>query len=231
MSWLRRRVIAVLVLVASIGCGRDSLWQPSAGAGGGGGDVGGGSDGGVGGDGGGTGGGVGGGTGGGVGGGPGGGVGGGTGGGGGGSGVGGGGGADVNVPCDLPAQAPTLPELITGMTHSWKGIAHTPWVPDYEVKITFNPDGTYSTSCDSNCVAFYYGTDGSDPRKKWTLTDVHTNGEGAGDIEIIWPQSTFNEGNLDGIRICASGQRLDFVFFPSWLGHLGPLEYHLALVQ
>jgi hypothetical protein len=127
--------------------------------------------------------------------------------------------------------APTLDELTQSMIGRWHGTGDG-FGQSWNLELVFNTDGTYTTSCDGNCVALYYGNDGADPRKQWFLTDIHTNGDGKGTIDVVFPfDNDAREGTLDRIRVCANGQRLDFVLFPSWLGMLGPVKYHLAKLQ
>ncbi len=231
-----RTALLVGGLVCAAACGRDQVYPPmtSQGSGGGsaqGGGFGGGAFGGGfggGGQGGGSAGGQGGGSAGGQGGGSAGGQGGGS---AGGQGGGGGGNVSVEVPCpEQLVNPPTLIALRAGMVGTWRGKQTTPWIPVQQVEFTFRSDGTYSAhNLGTNGPALYYGIDMDTPAKKYVVNDLRANGDGKGTIRVVFSANDpGNVGTLDGVRVCASGARLDFDFIASWGSASSPIEYRLA---
>jgi hypothetical protein len=210
---------ALLLCLTFAGCGRDEVYRrPGTGGGFGGGGFGGGGFGGGGIGGGGFGGG--------------GFVGGGGGGGGGANGGGQGGGTSPNVPCVEPIVAPSLSALRSAMIGTWRGDMSTPWNVAGPVEFTFRQDNTYSArSLIMGRAALYYGTDNDGPAKKYLVTDIRTNGDGLGTIKVLFSANdTGNTGRIDAIRVCEGSKRLDFEFWPSWLGGIGPIEYRLSRI-
>ena len=120
-------------------------------------------------------------------------------------------------------------DLIEKMTGTWKGCVTTPWLPPYEVTITFNADGTYATSSTESLdgnqpVALYYGSDGADPHKRFDITGFHAGHVGSGTIDIWFANSTTtNTDELTNIRLM--GNKLSFEFLHH--GQYGPVQLQL----
>lgn len=121
-----------------------------------------------------------------------------------------------------------LADLREGMLGRWIGVAESPWSAPYRVEITFTAAGGYSAHClDVECTAFYYGVDADDPKKRYEVYDVKAGGEGFARIEIGFGGGSTARGALERIFLRDSGRRLTFEFFPTWLGHIGPVTYDL----
>lgn len=135
-----------------------------------------------------------------------------------------------------------LTRVATGMAGAWHGHVTTPWVPVYEVTMSFTADGHYGARCawSSNacCVAMYYGTDDDTPLKRYAFDSVTTIGKVSGSIDIIFggdyggQQVPYYEsgyqGTLKNVELDATGNRLrfDFIYGDGY----GPLKYDLERV-
>jgi len=114
----------------------------------------------------------------------------------------------------------------------------TPWVPPYDVTLTFGADGSYSGACrwSSNmcCVAFYYGTDDYTSLKRYALDTVTAAGQVGGPIDIIYDYQAAGyaesgyQGDLRRVELDTTGNRLRFEFW--YGGDYGPLKFDLARV-
>jgi hypothetical protein len=140
-----------------------------------------------------------------------------------------GGGFVVSAPCVEANPIPTLAQLRQQMIGTWRGQMTSPFQGPQSVQFIFRASANYSAANFTGMgPALYYGTDDENPRKKYEVNDIHTNGDGKGIIVVTFNANSGNEGEIDRIRVCNNGQQLDFVFFPTWLGRIGPFEYRLA---
>lgn len=131
-----------------------------------------------------------------------------------------------------------LAQAMSGIVGNWHGVVQTPWVPDYEVTLTFRADGTYSGQClwSSNvcCRAFYYGTDDDSSLKRYTLDTINTEKAVSGTIDIIFGgrgvpyYESGYQGYLRSVRLNADASRLQFDFWYS--DTYGPLKFDLERV-
>lgn len=119
----------------------------------------------------------------------------------------------------------SLVELQEGIVGTWVGCLTTPWVPRYQVTITFRADGTYSSVAEEAVIhpALYYGTDDDSPEKVYELNDLQDDLEGIGQIDIVFWEGNTNRGELRNIRL--TGDELEFEFFHR--GEYGPLLFQL----
>jgi hypothetical protein len=124
--------------------------------------------------------------------------------------------------------ADSLAESRALLAGTWRGIAHTQFVPPYSVLFTFNADGGYSARCTEHsdalddgldcCRALYYGTDGDSSLKQWALTSAGPNRTVNGDLDIIYSygDAGFGEsgyqGRVVGLDFDATGDRARFSF-------------------
>jgi hypothetical protein len=134
-------------------------------------------------------------------------------------------------PCpESYPNVPTLGALRQQFAGSWYGTHSWAGGPPDMVIAAFTPDFHYSAHCTGMCTAFNYGIDDDDPGKTYTLDNIISNGDGEGTIQIMFfPGQDFTTGSLKSIRTCADGARLDFDFWPDWLGpHIGPLTFRLT---
>ena len=120
-----------------------------------------------------------------------------------------------------------------GMTGTWDGVHSDPWVPSFKVTIVFGADGVYKGHCaQGTCPAtvFSYGVDDDLPAKTYQLQSLNGDGSGSGIIQIAFDStgSNVNTGELDEVVLSQDGSRLTFVFWPSWLGTIGPIKFDLA---
>jgi len=165
------------------------------------------------------------------------------------------GGTEVGGTCDYPGttfdpgvwqpdQTPrtldaALAHVRSGFPGHWQGVVTTPWVPPYDVTLTFGADGSYSGACQwsSNmcCVAFYYGTDDDTPLKQYALDTVTATGQVGGPIDIIYNYQAAGyaesgyQGDLRHVELDATGNRLRFEFW--YGGEYGPLKFDLARAE
>jgi len=129
-----------------------------------------------------------------------------------------------------------LAHLKSGFPGHWQGVVTTPWVPPYDVTLTFGADGSYSGACrwSSNmcCVAFYYGTDDDTSLKQYALDTVTAAGVVGGPIDIIYDYQAAGyaesgyQGDLRRVELDATGNRLRFEFW--YGGQYGPLKFDLV---
>ena len=158
-----------------------------------------------------------------------------TGGGAGGGGGGGGGGVTVSLDTPCAERAQTLEEIRGGVVGNWRGWWQAGYLPPDQhnpVEITFTADRHYSAHGNwPMSSGLPYGVDTDDPSKTYFLNDLHANGDGRGLIEVFFAPGDVTEGELDSVRVCADGERLDFVFLPAWLPGRIPHGYRLAKVH
>jgi len=131
-----------------------------------------------------------------------------------------------------------IARVATGIAGDWRGFVSTPWIPLYEVRMSFDSDGHYGGSCSSSspscCRAMYYGTDDDTPLKRYTLDSVTTTGAVNGSIDIIYGGSSVPyyesgyQGTLRNVQLDLTGNRLRFDFW--YGGTYGPLQYDLERV-
>lgn len=128
------------------------------------------------------------------------------------------------------AQQRTIDEVKRLFIGTWRGqwtAAHEPnGVP---VELTFFADGNYDgRALTPNKLAFDFGSDAPSMLKQYELDDLKANGDGAGKIDIVWPGNSTTEGALDNIRFCDNATRMNFTFYPAWLGRSIPIRYQLT---
>ncbi|HEY4184498.1 MAG TPA: hypothetical protein VGP07_05480 [Polyangia bacterium] len=122
-----------------------------------------------------------------------------------------------------------------GMPGDWRGFVTTPWIPTYEVRLSFTANGGYAARCtwSSNmcCVAFYYGTDDDSALKTYTIDSITTAGKVGGTIDIIFGTALAGyyesgyQGVLKNVVLDATGNRLRFDFWNG--GEYGPVQFDL----
>ncbi len=136
------------------------------------------------------------------------------------------------TPCSEPPSVPPLAALRAAMVGSWRGMTSTPWTAPYTTEVTFSADGHYRAhTVGGSGPAFYYGTDDDSPQKTYLLDNLLANGDGSGEIEILFFAGTpTNRGLLEHVRACHNrgGDRLDFEFWAAWVGRAGPVTFRLA---
>ena len=121
-----------------------------------------------------------------------------------------------------------LNDLKTSMVGTWVGWTRDNFRTDQRVYFEFHADGSYAAFNRGNTgVALYYGLDGTGDGREWDLDDIRANGVGRGPITIAFGAGSTTEGELDRVRICSNGQRLDFAFYATWLARTGPFQYRL----
>ena len=126
------------------------------------------------------------------------------------------------------------------LTGHWIGSIVNPWTPPYNVDLTVQIDGHYSShaiSCykyfngSEVCypTAFYYGTDNDYPDKKITVLNVNYLGIANGDMLIRYDNFSTTNDELRTIKFYNSGN----VFkLEQWhFGTYGPLEYIVTSID
>ncbi|MES1178511.1 MAG: hypothetical protein ABUL62_29585 [Myxococcales bacterium] len=129
---------------------------------------------------------------------------------------------------DAQSVEQTLTESRASFVGTWRGVAHTQFVPSYPVLFTFSADGGYGGHCTSHsdyeptdfdcCRALYYGTDKDSSLKQWSLTTVNADHSVNGDLDIIYGYegSGFGEsgyqGRIANLAFDATGNRARFDF-------------------
>ncbi|HTE22503.1 MAG TPA: hypothetical protein VK674_05690 [Candidatus Limnocylindria bacterium] len=123
--------------------------------------------------------------------------------------------------------ATTVDELKSGVAGTWSGCVTTPWRPKYHVAIVFNSDGTYSTASNEvldgyRTPVLYYGLDGTDPNKKYSLAAL-PDGTFGGDITITFG-GTSVQNQLKNVKLMSD--KLSFEFLHR--NRYGPVKFELS---
>jgi hypothetical protein len=131
-------------------------------------------------------------------------------------------------PCECVP--PEFERIRKGMVGQWAGTETTPFTAPYRVFVTFTGDGHYAASCaQMTCLdpVFYYGSDANDPSKTYMLIDLHADGTGTGHIVIFFGPGDIQTGDLDAVTLSADGNHLQFQFWETWNGRIGPFVFDL----
>ena len=113
--------------------------------------------------------------------------------------------------------------LIVGV---WDGEVTESNLGRWPVRIVFRADGTYDTAClepyrqgrHTECQTFFYGLDNLDIPLSYRLTDIRTNDDGLGWIEVASHPDNIRRGTVDALTFSNRGWSMQFEFTPSWDG-------------
>ncbi|MBE2254268.1 MAG: hypothetical protein IAE78_32360, partial [Myxococcus sp.] len=123
----------------------------------------------------------------------------------------------------------TLAQARASIVGRWQGS----WTANYQqvpvgLTLSFEASGTYTArAATPGTLALGYGVDGDSPLKQYTLDNLKANGDATGFITIYWGNPSTTQGELDSVRFCDGGRRMDFVFYPAWLSR-NPHWYRLT---
>jgi hypothetical protein len=121
---------------------------------------------------------------------------------------------------------PELMRVRDGVIGTWTGTATTPWLPPYRVTFTFDSYSHYSAhSLEGTTPALYYGIDDDSPSKQYSITNIQSNGNATGYIDVYFGPGNVTRDTLQEIALSADGNRLQFWFMQA--GAYGPLQYDL----
>jgi hypothetical protein len=127
--------------------------------------------------------------------------------------------------------SPEFDRLRKEMIGQWIGTETTRFTSPYKVMITFGADGHYSAHCLTGSMCpdpvFYYGSDDDDPSKTYELVDLRANGTGSGTIQIFFFPGDVTQGSLEAVTISPDGNHLQFEFWETWNGRVGPFVFDL----